>query len=71
MILNGIIYQKYVKSKKIVKCYMKSIQDYHDKSLLYRVFQNKYQNGSPNWKMAEDFNNNDVIFISFNKLSIT
>lgn len=46
------------------------IRNYHEKRVLYRGFQNKYQNGLPNWKMADDFNNYDFIFISLNKLNI-
>lgn len=45
---------------------LREIQNHHEK----RGFQNIYQSGSPNWKMADDFNNYDFIFISLNKLSI-
>lgn len=43
-----------------------AIQNHHEK----RGFQNKYQSGSPNWRMADDFNNYNFIFISLIKLGI-
>lgn len=70
IILNEIRYQKYVKSKKVFLRDLREIQNHHEKRVLYMGFQNKYQSGSPNWKMADDYNNNDFIFISLNKLSV-